>query len=220
MIRLAVTGTDTGVGKTVVSCALVGAIRSGGARVAAMKPVESGGRADAECLWRATEMSYPMNLVCPVSLAEPLAPLVAARRMDMNIDVRSLDMAFQELCATSDAVVVEGAGGLLVPITESECFATLFQRWDMDLVIVSPNRLGAINHTLLTVHAALGYGLRVRAVVLNALSAQPREVAELTNLALLQELLPAVTVVPFAFTGSPGVPPHIPLASIGFDNVV
>jgi len=220
MIRIGVTGTDTGVGKTIVSCALIAALQRSVGRVAAMKPVESGGSADAERLRTAAGMTHPMHLVCPISLAEPLAPLVAARRANITVDVQILDSAFSELCATSDAIVVEGAGGLLVPITETESFATLFKRWDLDLMIVAPNRLGTINHTLLTVRAARDHGLRVRAVVLNAVCGQPRDVAELTNLALLQELLPDVAVTQFAFMDRPGDPPNTTLKDFGLDDVV
>ena len=218
MIRLGVTGTDTGVGKTVVSRSIVASLRSRFERVAAMKPVESGGTEDAESLWRATGMAHPMELVCPVSLADPLAPLVAARRANTSVDLRVIDGAFEKLCAGSDAIVVEGAGGLLVPITEDESFASLFGRWDLDLVIVAPNRLGTINHTLLTVLAAQKYGLRIRAIVLNTITDQPDGTAERTNLGLLRELLPNIRVIPFAFTRMPDDPSNISLTSLGFDD--
>ena len=218
MIRIGVTGTDTGIGKTVVSCSIIAAMRARGLRVAAMKPVESGGTEDAESLWRATGMSHPMELVCPVSLAEPLAPLVAARRANTPIDLGAIDSAFETLCTDSDAIVVEGAGGLLVPLTEDESFATLFGRWDLELVIVAPNRLGTINHTLLTVLAARKYGLRIRAIVLNTITDQPDGIPERTNPGLLRELLPDIRVIPFAFTRAPDDASNISLTNLGFDN--
>jgi dethiobiotin synthetase len=219
VIGIGVTGTDTGIGKTVVSRALVASLRGRFERVAAMKPVESGGTEDSESLWRATGMSHPMELVCPISLAEPLAPLIAARRADTSVDLRLIDAAFEKLCAASDAIVVEGAGGLLVPITENESFATLFGRWDLDLVIVAPNRLGTINHTLLTVLAAQKYGLRVRAIVLNTISDQPDGTPERTNPGLLRELLPNIRVIPFAYTRTPEDASNISLTSLGLDDV-
>jgi dethiobiotin synthetase len=219
MIGLGVTGTDTGVGKTVVSCATIAALRATGARVAAMKPVESGGSDDSACLQRAVGAAYPMRLVCPVSLPDPLAPLVAARRAGVTIDMCVLDDAFHELCSDADAVVVEGAGGLLVPITETESFATLFRRWNLDLLIVAPNRLGTINNTLLTVRAARDYGFTIRAVVLNTVSSQPEGIAELTNPALLRELLPDIPVVSVAFSDWPAKYPQITLQDLGIDNV-
>ena len=216
MIRIGVTGTDTGIGKTVVSRSIVAALRARLARVAAMKPVESGGTADAEALWRAAGTLYSMELVCPVSLAEPLAPLVAARRANTGVDVAVLDAAFATLSTDSDAIVVEGAGGLLVPITEQESFATLFRRWDLDLVIVAPNRLGTINHTLLTVRVARECGLHVRAVVLNTMTDQPDGTPERTNPELLEELLPDIRIVPFPFTESPDDASNMSLTSLGF----
>jgi dethiobiotin synthetase len=218
LISIGVTGTDTGIGKTIVTRSIVAALRGRYARVAAMKPVESGGTEDAESLWRATGMAYPMKHVGPVTLADPLAPLVAARRAETPVDLDVIDDAFGLLCADSDAIVVEGAGGLLVPITEDESFATLFRRWRLELVIVAPNRLGTVNHTLLTVRAAREFGLRIRAVVLNTITDQPDGLPERTNLELLRELLPNIRVIPFAFTRTPDDASNISLTSLGFDN--
>ncbi len=218
MIGIGVTGTDTGIGKTIVSRSIVAALRGSFARVAAMKPVESGGTEDAESLWRATGMVYPMERVGPVSLAEPLAPLVAARRANTPVDLGVIDDAFERLCADSDAIIVEGAGGLLVPITEDESYATLFRRWRLDLVIVAPNRLGTVNHTLLTVRAAREFGIRIRAVVLNTITDQPDGMPERTNLGLLRELLPNIRVIPFAYTLAPDDASNISLTSLGLDD--
>src|SRR4051794_21451453 len=126
---IAVTGTDTGVGKTVVATAIIAALRERGLRVAPMKPIETGGGDDAERLLHAAGGTHPLALVRPIAFAEPLAPLVAARRARAPIDPGVLDAAFQRLAASVDVVVVEGAGGLLVPITEEESYATLFRRW-------------------------------------------------------------------------------------------
>lgn len=218
MIAIGVTGTDTGIGKTVVSRAIVASLGANGRRVAAMKPVESGGTEDAEALWRVSGMSHPRDLVCPVSLAEPLAPMVAAQRANTPIDLGVIDSAFRRLTSGSDAIVVEGAGGLLVPITKVESFATLFARWKLELVIVAPNRLGTINHTLLTVRVAREHGLRIRAIVLNTITRQPPGIPELTNLALLRELLPDLRIVPFGFTETPDDATNISLSSLGLDD--
>jgi dethiobiotin synthetase len=222
MIRIGVTGTDTGVGKTVVACAITRGLRrelpGELSRVAAMKPVESGGTEDAERLWRASGMLYPMELVCPVTLVDPLAPMEAARRAGTDVDIATLDNAFNALRAASDAIVVEGAGGLLVPITAAESFATLFGRWELDLVIVAANRLGAINHTLLTVEAARRRGMRVRAIILNTISAAPPGDAELSNARVIGELVPDIPVVPFDFVHQLDGSTYIPLKDIGLDN--
>lgn len=203
-VRLGVTGTDTGVGKTLVACGIAASLRAAGARVAVMKPVETGGSDDAERLREAAGARHPLRLVRPAAYDDPAAPLVAARRARRPVDLEMLDRAHAELSRDSDAVVVEGAGGLLVPITESESYATLFQRWGLELVIVAANRLGVINHTLLTVAAARSHGLVVRAVVLNTAAAGFAGVAERTNEAVLKELLRSVPVVSLPFLP----PPH------------
>ena len=213
-LRLAVTGTDTGVGKTLVSCALVTHLRASGLRVAAMKPVETGVAArtadtDAERLRRAAGGAPAPEDVCPVIYAEPLAPLVAADRAGCPIDLDRLAAARARLEADADALVVEGAGGLLVPFARNPDghvvdFAALALAWRLALVIVAANRLGVVNHTLLTVREAERRGLTVRAVVLNAVRPAPADVAEATNFGVLRALLPAVPVVAF-----PYVPPEL-----------
>jgi dethiobiotin synthetase len=202
MIRLGITGTDTAVGKTYLSTVLLGLMRRRGLNVAAMKPVETGVQAhdpasDAMRLRDAAGAMDGVERVRPILLAEPLAPWVALSRSGGAIDLNLLDTAFAELAAGRDAILVEGAGGLLVPITRDLAYDGLFVQWGLDLVVVAGNRLGALNHTLLTVRAAHDAGLRVRGVILNALSPEPGGIAERTNLEALAELLSPVPVLPF-----------------------
>ncbi len=214
-LRLAVTGTDTGVGKTLVACALAAALRARGVRVAAMKPVETGvaerhAGTDAERLRRAAGGRDAAEDVCPVTYAEPLAPLVAAERAGRPVDLEAIEGARARLEGGAGAFVVEGAGGLLVPFARDAGavagvvdLATLAERWRLRLVVVAADRLGVLNHALLTVREAERRGLTVGAVVLNAVRPAPADVAEVTNLAVLRVLLPGVPVLPFAF-----VPPE------------
>ena len=198
---LGITGTDTGIGKTIVACALAARARQLDVRVAAMKPVESGVASrvhrdgtrilsDAERLRDAAGADVPMELVRPYALDEPLAPLVAAQRAGVTIDVGRLDAARDELVRNHDLVIVEGAGGLLVPLTFTTSFAQLFARWRCELIIVAGNRLGVINHLLLTVRAAQHEGLRIRAIVMTSLTDQDPGLAEATNFDALRSLLP------------------------------
>ncbi len=207
-VRLGVTGTDTEIGKTVVSCALLAMARSRGLRIGAMKPVETGVfartrvegpsmRSDAERLRAAAGVDDALELIRPISLVEPLAPMVAARRAGVTLDLESLDRSFATLSAGRDLMLVEGAGGLLVPITATTTFADLFARWSCDLVLVSGNRLGVINHTMLTLLAAKSAGLRVRAVVLTSLTGRDASIAEATNFDALHQLLPDTPLVRF-----------------------
>lgn len=205
-LRLGITGTDTGVGKTLVSCGIAAALRAAGLRVGVMKPIETGGSDDAERLRRAAGDRHPLAVVRPIAYDDPAAPLVAARRARRPIDLDRLDEAVTWIAGDSDALLVEGAGGLLVPITETESYATLFARWELDVVVVAANRLGVLNHTLLTVAAAQAHGLAVRAVVLNAVAPSGGSVAERTNEAVLKETLRSVPVVSVPFIP----PPHDP----------
>jgi dethiobiotin synthetase len=199
MIRLGVTGTDTGVGKTVIAVALVALLRRRGLRVAAMKPVETGvlpgAPSDAARLRAAAGGEDRHGDVSPVTYAEPLAPLVAARRAGRPVDLEALAAAFARLAAQRDAIVVEGAGGLLVPLTEQASYAELFARWRLGLVVVAANRLGAINHVLLTVQAARAAELEIRGVVLTAVTGAVPDAAAQTNAAALARLLPDIPVL-------------------------
>lgn len=205
MIRYGITGTDTGVGKTAVACALIQALRARGLTVGAMKPVETGFETeppDARLLWDAAGRVDALDDVCPERFHEPLAPYLAARRAGRAISITGLDAARSRLESGRDALVVEGAGGLLVTIADGVAFDTLFRRWDLDCIVVAANRLGAINHTMLTVRAARAAGLHIRAVVLNTVC-PPTEptVAELTNLDTARELIPDVTILSFPYNG-------------------
>ena len=208
LIRLGVTGTDTGVGKTTVSRALLHLLRARGWLVEAMKPVETGvgpdmPMTDAHALRSAAASTAPAADVCPVILDEPLAPWMAARRAGRKIDITPLDTAFGRLAQRAQAIVVEGAGGALVPLTRETDFLTLFHRWRLGVIIVAANRLGAINHTLLTVQAVRAAALPLYGVVLNELAPDAPDVARATNADALRELLGDVPVVSFPWLAAP-----------------
>src|SRR5437588_695982 len=127
MIRLGITGTDTGVGKTLVGCAIASGLRRHGLRVAAMKPIETGvGRDDPDRdgarLARAAGGVLPLSVLAPITLPDPVAPLSATRRAHTSIDLAVLDHAVRTATADADALLVEGAGGLLVPVTDQLSF--------------------------------------------------------------------------------------------------
>ncbi|MEP6833341.1 MAG: dethiobiotin synthase [Gemmatimonas sp.] len=194
---IAVTGTDTEVGKTVVTMALALRARALGIRVAAMKPIESGMSSrtsaelsDAERLAHAAGAEDDLDIVGPIVLDEPLAPMMAALRAGMTIDLAVLDRAKDALSRDRDLLLVEGAGGILAPITRDYSFANLFKRWSADVVVVAGNRLGVLNHTLLTVRAAESEGLTVQAVILTDISDKDPSNAEATNYDALVALLP------------------------------
>lgn len=207
MIRLGVTGTDTGVGKTTVSRAILGLMRADGRRVAAMKPVETGvtpddASTDARALALAAGTAASMRDVCPIALDEPLAPWIAARRAGRSVTMKPLDDSFHRLSRDADAILVEGAGGLLVPITATDTYLTLFRRWSLDAIVVAANRLGVINHTRLTVRALSDASVRVLGVVLNETDGAMPDLARRTNHEALQTLLPDTRVVSFPWLPS------------------
>lgn len=174
-VSLFVTGTGTGVGKTVVSRAVVAAWRRRGLRVVALKPVETGvplldGRrapADALALARAAGTSPDGHALCRVALPDPVSPHLAAARAGVRIEIDELAAFVRERADGADAILVEGAGGLLVPLSDEALQADFAARLGWPLLVVAPNVLGAINHTLLTVEAAIRRGLPVAGVVLN-----------------------------------------------------
>jgi len=167
---LFITGTDTGVGKTYVGCALAAAVRARGLRVGVMKPVETGVVREAEdalALRAASGDPGPLDDVCPYRLRAPLAPAVAARLEGVTIDVERLVALIQRRAREADVLLVEGAGGLLVPVAGRVTWAELAARLALPLVIVAANRLGTVNHCALTARVATAAGLSTRGFVLS-----------------------------------------------------
>jgi dethiobiotin synthetase len=206
VIRLGITGTDTSVGKTVVAAALVAWLKENDVDVAAMKPIVCGiGNDDAELLHRAARLTGTMTDVCPIRFEDPVSPLAAASARGSSIDLGAVNAAFSRLSCDRDAVVVEGAGGLLVPITQSMSYAQLFARWKLEIIIVAANRLGVINHTLLTVMGARKHRLKIRGIVLNSVraGAATKDPSRLSNHALLQQLVPRVPIIRFTHLPNP-----------------
>src|SRR5437879_13345036 len=153
MSALLVTGTDTGVGRTVVACALATALRQRGRRVAVMKPVETGVEdepADPLALRAAAADPAPLDDICPYRLRAPLAPAVAARLEGVTIDVARLVALVARRRQEADMLLVEGAGGLLVPLDARTTYADLAVRTGLPLLVVGANRLGTVNHCALT----------------------------------------------------------------------
>jgi len=192
-----VSGTDTGVGKTLVATALIAALRGRGVDVGVLKPVETGvdadGAADAIALRRAAGVDEPVHDICPQQFALPAAPTVAAAAEGLAVDLSAIDASFARVREAHDFVLVEGAGGLLVPAAEGLTMADLALRFDLPLVIVARASLGTINHTLLTLEAAAARGLRVLGVVIShadgELSGPDRENLRALRIALGEKLI-------------------------------
>ncbi|HEY5793163.1 MAG TPA: dethiobiotin synthase [Chthoniobacterales bacterium] len=167
-MRFFVTATDTEAGKTYVSALLARRLRAGGRNVAALKPISCGGREDAEALRDAADAGLTLEEINPVHFELPAAPLVAGK-----VDLVSLVRQIRGIDARVEALVVEGIGGWLVPLTQAEFVEDLAIRLGYPVVVVAGCRLGAINHTLLTVRQVEQSGLPLAGVILNHFSAAP-----------------------------------------------
>ncbi|HWO41508.1 MAG TPA: dethiobiotin synthase [Candidatus Eisenbacteria bacterium] len=218
---LFITGTDTGVGKTFVACALAGFLRNSGYKVGVMKPAETGCAEnrgelvpqDAVQLKEASGCEFPLEKICPYRFREPLAPSVAAEREGARIDIDRLIEVYGELSIAHDVTLVEGAGGLMVPLLPSYTYADLARVLRLPVLLVAANRLGALNHTLLTLEHASCKGLGVLGYVLNQTEEQRSPAAE-TN----REALAWLTGVPcageFPYCRGSRLPPATEIESI------
>ena len=178
-VALFITGTDTGVGKTLVTAALARYASRCGLRVAVMKPCETGVSdpaglgADGELLRWAADSEDDISLISPYRLPEPLSPAQAAERAGVRIDPGVIVEACGKLAAGRDLLLVEGAGGLMVPIRGGFLMADLARQLHMPLLVVSRPALGTINHTLLTIFAARSMELPIAGFLINRMPAEP-----------------------------------------------
>ncbi|MEW5745369.1 MAG: dethiobiotin synthase [Nitrospirota bacterium] len=205
-----ITGTDTGVGKTIIAALVIRLLRQRGVRAGVMKPIETGCESiygalmpkDGTYLRAMAEADDSIDLVTPLRFRYPLAPLVAAELEEKPVDLSRVMSAYEALSKRYEFLVVEGAGGLLVPIARDASplpaphhgspyfMRDLARDMELPLVIVARATLGTINHTLLTVEHALSEGLNVLGVIINYSSPGAGGIAEKTNPDALRELCP------------------------------
>lgn len=191
---LLITGTDTGVGKTFVTGGIAAELVRRGIDVGVMKPLATGGRPvrgrltsdDARFLKRASGVTDALGQINPVCLKHPLAPSVAAELSGRRIDLRKVWSAFRVLKGRHSVLLVEGVGGLLVPLCPGFTVAHLARRLKLPILIVTRPTLGTLNHTALTVHAARAFGLPILGLVLNWTRPVRRGLAERHNPATLE----------------------------------
>jgi dethiobiotin synthetase len=168
---LFVTGTDTGVGKTVVGCAIAEALRRHHVAIGVMKPIETGvgaqGPLDAISLAEAAGVTDPLELICPQRFELPAAPSVAAELEGRAVDLVAIRAAHAELARRHSFLLIEGAGGVLVPIAAGFMMIDLAAEFGAPLLVVTRASLGTVNHTLLTLEAIERRGLTVAGVVIS-----------------------------------------------------
>jgi len=190
-----VTGTDTGVGKTAVACLLTSGLAASGLKVAVMKPVAAGAAStpeglrneDALALMACSSIEARYESVNPYCLAEPIAPHIAAADAGILIRTAAIVESFDVLRKQADCIVVEGAGGWLVPISAQETMADVARALDLPVVLVVGLRLGCLSHALLTAHAIRASGLVLAGWIGNGIDAVYARQAE--NLATLEHWL-------------------------------
>lgn len=194
-----ITGTGTEIGKTVIAGGLAASLKQAGMNVGVMKPISTGDTADAQFLKHAAQVDDELSLINPIYLRHPLAPSVAARMESREIDVSCVEAAFAELQQKYDSVIVEGVGGIAVPIQDDFLVVHLIKRLQLPILIVAQVGLGTLNHTLLTVAYARQFELQITGIVLNGLCAKTAGLAEATNPAEIENLtgVPVIGVVPY-----------------------
>ncbi|HEU4564740.1 MAG TPA: dethiobiotin synthase [Gemmatimonadaceae bacterium] len=224
MMRLAVTGTDTGVGKTIVAAALLTMLRRDGVSVGVIKPTDAehlGGdeTSDVDLLLAASGGGDALDDVgALVRLGTPAAdgPVLEPEAGSV---ISLLDAAFARVAAGRDTVIVEDPGGLLVPVAPGISFDRLARRWNLDLLVVAADRPGLVSHLLLVARAAREAGLRVRGVVINELYADRSGELEASTTETLADALPGVPIFRFPFLARPLDPSALAAAaaSAGLD---
>ena len=207
---LFITGTDTGVGKTFVAAGLIRAMKEKGLKVCPMKPVETGCRkkggklvpSDAVKLIKSAGVEESLDTVNPYRFSHPLAPAVAAEIEDAVIKKSRIISSYQSLLKKYDVTVVEGAGGVMVPVYKKYLFIDLMKDLKIPVLIVSRPGLGTINHTLLTIEALRSRGIGVIGVVFNYIQSRVKGLPEKTNPEVIEKLggVPVLGTVPYTNT--------------------
>ena len=196
-----VTGTDTGIGKTIVSCALLSAYSARDNAVIGMKPVVTGrvgGEwADVKAIVAASSIAAPREWVNPYAFIPPISPHLAAKQAGMEIDIEIIRQAYCNLQKISDVVVVEGVGGIMAPLNDRNDVADMAYALDLPIILVVGMRLGCLNHALITEKVIQASGLKLAGWVANQVDPQMNSFDE--NLHTLKERLncPLLGVLPF-----------------------
>jgi dethiobiotin synthetase len=190
-----ITGTDTEVGKTLVAGGIARILSEEGLKVGVFKPVASGCEhqheglvnADSDFLRMCSRCDFELSVISPVGFVTPAAPVVCQERERRAVDFGAIAEAYEKICAESEVVIVEGIGGVRVPISGDVDVIEMMKWFDLPVVVVSRANLGTINHTLLTIDAVRGAGLEAAGVVINGYDALSATVAEETVADVIEE---------------------------------
>ena len=203
---LLITGTDTGIGKTVIAGAIAAWFNQRGQRVGVVKPAASGCvkrreglvSEDAEFLAHCADARQPLDVIAPQRFLEPLAPAVAAQRLGVALDWTAIQRSLDVTARESDVLIVEGVGGIMVPMDEQHTKLDVAAWLKLPAVVVARPALGTINHTILTVDALRSRNVPVAGVVINRYPAENANVAEETNPRAIEKWgkVPVLCIVP------------------------
>jgi len=182
-----ITATDTNVGKTVATFVLGTLLKDGGVDIGVIKPVQCAGQ-DAAFLKKSLNLKDDLDVINPYYAPEALSPHLAFRRIRKKIDMARIRGCFEVLHERHDVLLVEGAGGLMVPITDGYYNADLARDLKADVIIVARLGLGTINHTLLTINQAKAYGLKIKGVLFSQTAPKIKTLSEQTNPAEIERL--------------------------------
>jgi dethiobiotin synthetase len=203
-----ITGTDTAVGKTIITAALVKAVQHLGFKAMGMKPIETGcpkgvgGKQytvcrnnplipqDGKFLREISGTEESLDLITPVRFENPLAPMPASEMEAISVDIRAITNAFTALAHKYTVLMIEGVGGILVPITKDYSVLDMAKDFGLPVIVVTRPGLGTINHTLLTVKCVLKEGLTVAGIIINYTQPTDGTIAEQTNPAVLEKICP------------------------------
>ncbi|MEM1441204.1 MAG: dethiobiotin synthase [Verrucomicrobiota bacterium] len=187
-----ITGTDTDVGKTWVTVRLIEILRGRGINAVGIKPIECGSYEDSHALHAASaEAGITLEEVNPVHLDEPVAPVAVSHPIDIRL--QDLQEPLDRMREKSDVVLIEGAGGWLVPVNDSETVADLAAQYALPVIVVVANRLGCLNHTLLTTSSVRSAGLDCAGVFLNKFG--PEDLSQNTNAKILTKWLDEIPLI-------------------------
>jgi dethiobiotin synthetase len=216
---LFITGTDTGVGKTVIAGAIADWFRRRNHRVSVCKPCATGCvhrreglvSEDAEFLAACSNTPHPLDLICPIRYAEPLAPAIAAERKGESLDWDAIDRSIRLMSRDADVMIVEGVGGIMVPMDRDSTILDFAKHLALPTVIVARAGLGTINHTLLTISALRAAGITIAGVIINRYPTDTAAAAEETNPRAIERWgkVPVLCLVPDEPVKSPHLPPGV-----------
>ncbi|RKU30896.1 dethiobiotin synthase [Candidatus Poribacteria bacterium] len=194
-----ITGTDTGIGKTIVTGGIAAYLKECGVNVGVMKPISSGGTEDAEFLKEIANLDDHLSLINPIVLKNPLAPSVAAELEGRKIDFSSIEKAYNKLKYKYDLLFVEGVGGIAVPLYKEILVTHLIKQLNLPIIIVGHLGLGTINHILLTVAFAKQANLQILGIILNTTHHSVPGLPEQTNPDEIERLtkIPVIGILPY-----------------------